>query len=212
MKQVRQNLLTAERKAKELFIEVEQNGLIVPGKKESVLCQEIVSLASKIFKIENYWHKKIVRAGQNTLHPFNANPGDRVIEEDDIVFLDFGLIVNGWEADLGRTFVVGNNPLKLKLKKDVEIAWHEANSWYLAQHAITGAQFFAYLTKLATKFGWQFGGEIGGHIVGRYPHEQPDDPADMCLDILPTITAAYYYPISREIKGIGYWKYNLLTG
>ncbi|MBL0183682.1 MAG: M24 family metallopeptidase [Chitinophagaceae bacterium] len=37
------------------------------------------------------------------LHPYNGNPPDRVIEEDDIVFLDFGPIFNGWEADLGRT-------------------------------------------------------------------------------------------------------------
>jgi len=185
MDEVRQNLLIAEQKAKELFTAVEQRGLIVPGKTESELASEIVTLAKTLFGIENFWHKKIVRAGANTLHPYNGNPADRVIQDDDMVFLDFGPIYNGWEADLGRTYVIGNDPLKLKLKKDVEDAWQEANEWYARQTDLTGAEYFQYVTELAKKYGWEFGGDIGGHIVGRFPHEQPDDPADMGLDVHP---------------------------
>ncbi len=185
MDEVRQNLLIAEHKAKELFTAVEQRGLIVPGKTETELSGEIVTLAKTLFGIENFWHKKIVRAGANTLHPYNGNPADRVIQDDDMVFLDFGPIYNGWEADLGRTYVIGNDPLKLKLKKDVEDAWQEANEWYARQTDLTGAEYFQYVTELAKKYGWEFGGDIGGHIVGRFPHEQPDDPADMGLDVHP---------------------------
>jgi len=185
MDHVKQNLLLAQQKAKELFNTVEQRGLIIAGKLESELSAEIVSLAKELFGIKNFWHKKIVRAGVNTLHPYNGNPPDRVIEEDDIVFLDFGPIFNGWEADLGRTYVIGKDPLKLKLKKDVEDAWHEANEWYASQKDLTGAAYFHYITELAKRYGWEFGGDIGGHIVGRFPHEQPDDPADLGLDIHP---------------------------
>jgi len=185
MDEARQNLLIAEQKAKELFNTVEQRELIIAGKPESELSAEIVNLAKELFGIESFWHKKIVRAGVNTLHPYNGNPPDRVIEEDDIVFLDFGPIFNGWEADLGRTYVIGNDPLKLKLKKDVEDAWHEANEWYYRQKDLTGAAYFHYITELAKRYGWEFGGDIGGHIVGRFPHEQPDDAADLGLDIHP---------------------------
>ena len=185
MDHVKQNLLLAQQKAKELFNTVEQRGLIIAGKPESELSAEIVNLAKELFGIESFWHKKIVRAGVNTLHPYNGNPPDRVIEEDDIVFLDFGPIFNGWEADLGRTYVIGNDPLKLKLKKDVEDAWHEANEWYYRQKDLTGAAYFHYITELAKRYGWEFGGDIGGHIVGRFPHEQPDDAADLGLDIHP---------------------------
>ncbi|HMU10978.1 MAG TPA: M24 family metallopeptidase [Ferruginibacter sp.] len=185
MDDAKQNLVIAEQKAKALFAAVEQRGLIVPGKSESELSSEIVTLAKVVFGIETFWHKKIVRAGVNTLHPYNGNPADRVIQDDDIVFLDFGPIYNGWEADLGRTYVIGNDPLKLKLKKDVEDAWQEANEWYARQTDITGAAYFHYLTDLAKKYRWEFGGDIGGHIVGRFPHEQPDDPADMGLDVHP---------------------------
>jgi hypothetical protein len=27
---------------------------------------------------------------------------------------------------------------------------------------------------------------------GRYPHEQPDDPNDLCLDVHPTIIQIYF--------------------
>lgn len=184
MNDAKQNLVIAEQKAKELFNTAVQRGLIIPGKSESELSAEIVSLAKEL-GIDNFWHKKIVRAGVNTLHPYNGDPSDRIIEDDDIIFFDFGPIYNGWESDLGRTYVIGNDPLKLKLKKDIEDAWHEANEWYGSQKELTGAQCNHYLVGLAKKYGWDWGGDIGGHIVGRFPHEQPDDPKDLGLDIHP---------------------------
>lgn len=180
-----ENLLLAERQAKQLFEAAAKQGLLVPGKKESELAAEIVTLARESFGIDNFWHKKIVRTGPNTLQPYNGNPPDRIIQDNDILFLDFGPIVNGWESDLGRTYVLGNDPLKLKLQQDAEAAWQEANRWYAAQEELTGAACFHYLKQLAKKYGWEWGGEIGGHIVGKYPHEQPDDPADLSLDIHP---------------------------
>jgi Xaa-Pro aminopeptidase len=184
MNDVKQNLVTAEQKAKELFNTAEKHGLIIPGKAESKLSAEIVDLAKEL-GIDSFWQKKIVRTGVNTLHPYNGDPSDRVIANNDILFFDFGPIYNGWESDLGRTYVIGNDPLKLKLKKDVEDAWHEANEWYGQQKELTGAECFHYLTELAKKYGWEWGGDIGGHIVGHFPHEQPDDPKDLGLDIHP---------------------------
>ncbi len=184
MNEAKQQLIIAEQKAKTLFNTVEQLGLISPSKWESELSAEIVELAKDKFGIENYWHKKIVRSGENTLHPYNGNPPDRMIQQDDIVFLDFGPIVNGWESDLGRTYVLGNDPLKLKLKKDVEDAWYEAETWYMKQSKLTGAEYYDYACRLAKKYGWEFGGEIAGHIIGHYPHEQLA-PDDLGLDVHP---------------------------
>ncbi|MEP7377176.1 MAG: M24 family metallopeptidase [Chitinophagaceae bacterium] len=185
MNEVRQKLILAENKAKDLFNAIEARGLIVSGKSEKTLCDEIVQIAREDFGIENHWHKKIVRIGINTLQPFIANPPDLVIQKDDIVFFDFHPIYEGWEADLGRTYVLGNDPLKLKLKKDIEEAWHEANAWYFKQNNLTGAQFFNYVADLTKQYGYEFGNAIAGHIVGRYPHEQPDNPNDLCLDVHP---------------------------
>jgi len=184
MNEAKQKLALAEQKSKELFNAVEERGLIVAGKSEQELSAEIVKLAHDHFGIDQYWHKKIVRTGANTLHPYNGNPPDLVIQKDDILFLDFGPIFEGWEADLGRTYVLGNDPLKLKLKKDVELAWQEAKAWHAQQAILTGAAYFNYITELAKRYGWEFGGEIAGHIVGHFPHEQLE-PGDMGLDIHP---------------------------
>lgn len=177
--------MLAEQKAKDLFTAIEERGLIVSGKSEKELCEEIAQIARKDFGIEDHWHKKIVRTGINTLQPFIANPPDLIIQEGDIVFFDFHPVYEGWEADLGRTYVLGNNPLKLKMKKDIEAAWHEANDWYFKQRELTGATYFNYITDLTKRYGYEFGNAIAGHIVGRFPHEQPDDPNDVCLDVHP---------------------------
>ena len=184
MNEAKQKLALAENKAKELFNIVEERGLVALGKSESDLTEEIVELAKKEFGIEKFWHKKIVRAGANTLQSYSGNPPDMVIQKDDIVILDFGPIFEGWEADLGRTYVIGNDPLKLKLQKDIEAAWYEAKAWHAKQISLTGAEYFSYLTQLAKKYGWEYAGEIGGHIVGHFPHEQLR-PDDLGLDIHP---------------------------
>jgi Xaa-Pro aminopeptidase len=185
MNNSKQNLILAEQKAKQLFNKIETSGLLAAGKTESQLCDEILQISKDEFGVENHWGKKIVRAGSNTLLPYMADGSDLIIQKDDIVFFDFHPVFEGWEADLGRTYVLGNDPLKLKIKKDVETAWYEANDWYFKQDKLTGAEYFNYIINLTEKYGYKFGNAIAGHIVGYYPHEQPDDPNDLCLDVHP---------------------------
>lgn len=185
MTNTKQHLFLAEQKAKALFDIVEQRGLIVSGKTESQLCDEIVQIAKEEFGVTQHWGKKIVRTGINTLQPYMGDAPDLLIQEDAILFFDFHPVFEGWEADLGRTYVLGNDPLKQKIKQDVESAWHEGNAWYSKQTQLTGAEFFNYATELAKRYGYEFGNAIAGHIIGQYPHEQPDDPNDLCLDVHP---------------------------
>ena len=185
MNDAKQHLMRAEQKAKELFHSIEERGLIVPGKTEKQLSDEIVRVAKEDFGTETHWGKKIVRAGINTLQPYISNPPDVVIQDGDILFFDFHPVFEGWEADLGRTYVLGNDPLKNKIKNDIEAAWREGNAWYFKQPNLTGAEFFNYADGLAKRYGYEFGNAIAGHILGKYPHEQPDDPNDLCLDVHP---------------------------
>jgi hypothetical protein len=83
-------LLQAQQKADELFRTVETQGLIRPNVVESRLNQDIYDLAKQMFGISTYWHKRIVRAGRNTLAPNDENPPDLTLGEDDILFLDLG--------------------------------------------------------------------------------------------------------------------------
>ena len=83
-------LRKAQEDANELFRLVEARGLIRTGMTESKLNEEIYELAETEFGVTKHWHKRIVRAGPNTLAPYDENPPDLTIAEDDIVFLDLG--------------------------------------------------------------------------------------------------------------------------
>lgn len=184
MNDTRQKLLAAEKKAADLFQAVYDGGLIVPGKTEQQLNEEVVKVAYDVFGVDTFWHKKIVRAGVNTMCPYSADPPDLVIQDDDIVILDFGPVFNGYEADFARTYIIGDDPNKRAVKAASEAAWEEANAWYNRQTSLTGARLFTYLCNLARQYGYEYGGEIGGHIVGPYPHEQLG-PGNLGLDIHP---------------------------
>ena len=166
------NLIEAENKAAKLFREIERRSLMLPGKSESLINTEIFDLAYEMYGIKKYWHKRIVRCGQNTLEPYNENPRNLILKEDDILFIDFGPIFEDWEADFGRTYVVGNDPYKLKLKKDIESAWDDCKRYFETKQKITGAELYNYACNLALEYNWEFGGEIAGHIIGHYPHEK----------------------------------------
>lgn len=181
----REKLINAQNISIQLFKAIEENNLIIAGKSEEQLNVEVCDLALKRFGIEKHWHKKIVRSGTNTLAIYPDNPPNRLIGKDDILFIDLGPIVEGYEADIGRTYVVGSNPQKLKLKNDVEEAWYEIQQWYQQQTMVKASELFQYAAEKAKKLGWEFGGEIAGHIVGRYPHEQPADPKSLELDVHP---------------------------
>jgi len=71
-----------------------------------------------------------------------------------------------------RTFVVGSDPQKLKLRDDVGAAFAEGKRYFEQTPDITASQFFAHVVSLAHKFGWEFGGPIAGHLIGQFPHEK----------------------------------------
>jgi Xaa-Pro aminopeptidase len=165
-------LMEAEVKATQLFRTIEDRKLIVAGKSEKQLNTEIFNLAFELFGIEKYWHKRIVRAGENTLRPYDDNPPDLILQEDDILFLDFGPVFEDWEADFGRTYVIGDNPFKLKLKKDIETAWYETKEWFDKQTKLTGAEFHDYILQVTKRYGYDYGGQLAGHLIGQFPHEK----------------------------------------
>ena len=63
------SLQKAEEKAIRLFDKIQSEGLIQPGITELDLNDSIYELAKKEFGINKFWHKRIVRAGENTLAP-----------------------------------------------------------------------------------------------------------------------------------------------
>ncbi len=164
------SLLDAQRCAAELFDEVGARGLIAPDRGEREVSDQIRDLAHEMFGVERHWHKRIVRAGPNTLHPYAENPPDRPIGADDIVFCDFGPVFDGWEADFGRTFVLGDDPVKRRLLADLPRIFDAGRRYFETRPDITGAELFAAVERLAADAGWAYGGPLAGHLVGEFPH------------------------------------------
>lgn len=169
-------LLEAQARAAELFQVIAAEGILRPGVSESRINQEIYALAQRLYGITVYWHKRIVRAGPNTLLPYAENPPDLRVADDDILFLDLGPVFEAWEADFGRTFVLGGDPVKLKLRDDTAAAFAEGKAFFHSQPGISGAELFHHAVGLAERRGWEFGGVIAGHLIGQFPHERiPND-------------------------------------
>jgi Xaa-Pro aminopeptidase len=165
-------LLDAQIKAQRLFAEVEERSLIRSGRSETEINESIYKLAQQMYGITRYWHKRIVRAGRNTLQPYDENPPDLKVSEDDIVFLDLGPVLEDWEADFGRTYVVGSDPLKLKLCRDIEEAFKSGKKYFQQKPDITASELYRHAQELAQQSGWEYGGPIAGHLIGVFPHEK----------------------------------------
>ncbi|KAI0169228.1 Creatinase/aminopeptidase [Hypoxylon sp. FL1284] len=164
-------LLDAQNKALSLFEEIEQK-LIRPGVSEKALSDEIHKLGEERHGVRTHWHKRVVRSGPNTLRPFEDNPPDRVVGADDILYVDLGPVFAAWEADFGRTYVLGSDPAKLRLRDALEPVWNAVAARFRARPDVTGAQLYDVACEEARRAGWVHGAWLAGHIVGQFPHER----------------------------------------
>nr|BEK63151.1 M24 family metallopeptidase [Kitasatospora purpeofusca] len=167
-------LVQAQAKAERLFAEVEARGLVAPGRGEREISDAIRDLANDLFGTTKHWHKRIVRSGPHTLFPYQENPPDRLLGEDDIAFADFGPIFEEYEADFGRTFVLGEDPHKHRLRDDLAEVFAAGRAAFHADPQVTGRHLYAHVERLAAERGWALGGWHAGHLVGEFPHESID--------------------------------------
>jgi hypothetical protein len=173
---IRAGLEAAEARGNAMFDAIERAGIIVPGKTEKELDDEIFIFAKKDFDVTIHWHKRIVRAGANTVAIYSEDPPLRTVAPDDTVFLDLGPVFASsntqWEADLGRSYALGGDAEKERLVADLPRLFDVVKAHYDSMPDITGEQLYAYAQKVADDAGWIFGGTIAGHIVGEFPHAQ----------------------------------------
>jgi Xaa-Pro dipeptidase len=167
-----ERLLDAQDKAAQLFDEIERRDMIRAGVSERELSDEIRDLAAEMFGVTRHWHRRIVRAGENTLLPFRKRPPDRVIADDDIVFCDLGPIFAEWEADFGRTFVLSDDPDKMAVRDALPRVWRAGRDYFEHRPAVTGAELFHYVVGVARDEGFDWASPIAGHLVGQFPHKK----------------------------------------
>ena len=84
---------------------------IKPGMTEKQIAEEIEEYYKQ--RTDGLAFETIVASGENTSMP-HAVPTDRKIQEQDIITIDMGCIVNGYCSDMTRTFFVGSVPEYVK--------------------------------------------------------------------------------------------------
>ena len=169
-------LFAAEAQALALLDRIETLGLIAPGRGERAIEDDIYLLAAREFGVERHWHDRLVRAGPNTLGTAADVLPERIVAEDDMVFVDLGPAFAEWEADVGRSYAIGDDPAKHALCAELPRQFDAVQARVAADPDITGVDLYAFACRSAERAGWRFGGRIAGHIVGEYGHR--DWPGD----------------------------------
>jgi Xaa-Pro dipeptidase len=169
---IEKSLVAAQQKAEELFSAVVGAGMIRPGVLESELSEEIRDLAKERFGVRRHWHKRVVRAGENTVLTYHDDPPDRCLATDDVVYLDFGPLFGEWEADFGRTYALGSDPRKHQLVQDIGAAFRRGKQRYLDDPQLSAGTLYDFVCDLALDAGWDFGAITAGHLIGHFPHEK----------------------------------------
>lgn len=134
---------------------------------------EAMAKASEVFaelRMERLWHPVIIRIGPNTTKTFRERPlPDVRLGENDIYFIDLGLVFNGHEGDVGDTFVVGNIPEHQACAQAARDLFHEvAAKW--RDEGWSGHKLYNYAHERAEAMGWRFNHAIKGHRISDYPH------------------------------------------
>ncbi|KIH92781.1 hypothetical protein SPBR_03191 [Sporothrix brasiliensis 5110] len=175
------NLLEAQNKAAALFADIARD-MIRPGISEKQLTDAIYQVGRDKYNVRTHWHRRLVRSGPHTLAMFSDTTEDRVLAADDILYVDLGPVFEAYEADFGRTFVLGDDPHKIALRDALAPLWHAIKAEFDARPDITGAQLYDVAVRLtreageASGRGWTYGNVFCGHLVGDFPHERiPND-------------------------------------
>ncbi|MBV4476678.1 M24 family metallopeptidase [Pseudomonas botevensis] len=142
--------------------------VIKPGMLESEAQAQGKQILAQL-GMDRIWHPLLIRFGANTLKTFKQrSDGDPVLGEEDIFFIDMGVVWQGHEGDAGATFTTGADPQMIacaaaakELFVRVEALWREG---------VSGTELYRYAAEQAQAMGWKLNLDIKGHRVSDFPH------------------------------------------
>lgn len=158
-------------KAREETIKLveELSRLIKVGDDEST----IVNLIREKFQtmgVGQFWHPIKIRVGKNTCKSFSEKSEEGIkLQENDIYFLDIGPVIEGHEADFGRTFVLGKSEQYKKIADASEKIFHSTKEIWKTKN-LSGIQLYEFAQNDAKKLGYTLNLKMDGHRIGDFPH------------------------------------------
>lgn len=129
--------------------------------------------AAEVFRalgMERLWHPVVIRIGENTTKTFREpSKPDVRLGEDDIYFIDLGLVFDGHEGDVGDTFTTGADPGKRACAEAARTLFATvAAAW--RSRGLSGQALYAFAAEQADAMGWRLNHAIKGHRVSDFPH------------------------------------------
>lgn len=102
-------------------------------------------------------------------------PGGEVVEDGDLVSLDFGVDYNGMITDSAITVIAGEGSgAKRKLLKGTEESLYAGIN--IVKNGVKIGDIGAAVEKVLTQYGFGIVRDLVGHGVGHNVHEEPDIP------------------------------------
>lgn len=143
---------------------------------------------------------------EEVVHGF---PSSRVLQEGDIISVDCGAILNGYQGDAARTFAVGK--ISNEAQKLIDVT--RESFFKGVEKAVVGnrlTDISAAIQSHAESFGYSVVRDFVGHGIGKNMHEDPEVPNfgrpgrgpklvhGMVLAIEPMINIGEYYVTVKE--------------
>lgn len=139
----------------------------------------------------------IVASGYRSALPHGV-ASDKVIEEGELVTMDYGALYNGYISDITRTVAVGEISDELREIYDTVLAAQKIGVEHIAPN-MTGEEADALTRDYITEKGFgQYFGHSTGHGIGLEVHEQPSLAAKSTTVLAPgmavTVEPGIYIP------------------
>lgn len=138
--------------------------------------QALVKDVFKELDVLKFWHPTKFRFGSDTTKTFRDLPDENLkCQDQDLVFIDIGPIIDNHEADFGRTIVLNkvNSVLKpnyVNLAKASEEIFRETEK-YWKQTGATGIKLFEFAKNKTADLGYRLDHRMAGHRLGDFPHQ-----------------------------------------
>lgn len=143
--------------------------LVEAGMKEADV-QALLKTALASRGSEKPWHKPVVRLGSDTTKTFHPlSDPDLRLGKTDIFFLDIGPVWDGYEADVGDTFALGQDEEMIRCAEDSRVLFDIVRKEWKSSGR-SGADLYSFAQDQAKQRGWDLVMDVDGHRLGDFPH------------------------------------------
>lgn len=186
---IKKAIATAER----IFTQLKQ--ILAPGLSELDIFQDLNIQIAKEGGQPAF--SPIVAFGSHTAFP-HAQPGRKSLKKNDLILIDMGVEVEGYNSDLTRTFILGNFNSRQEKIYNLLIEIQEYLSG-LIKPGISVAKVEKNARQFLAKKGWDnFPPHNIGHGIGLEVHEKPFFSVKNNARLIPgmvfTLEPALYFP------------------